>query len=120
MRDSLETDRLILREITEADAEHFNWTRPTEQEVGYRYLRSAWGRGIATEAALALVDIAIADPTTSAVVACARASNALSLRVLNKLGLELIGEAILPGTSESTLKLIRQKGSHQNSPDGHH
>ena len=90
-------------------AREFDWTRPDEMEVGYRYHRSAWGRGIATEAATPLVQIALADPATTAVVACALASNAGSLRVLEKLGLERVGEVMLPGTSEPTVKLARVK-----------
>jgi [ribosomal protein S5]-alanine N-acetyltransferase len=88
-------------------AGEIGWTRPDEVEVGYRYHRSAWGRGIATEAADPLVRIALADPATSAVVACARAGNAGSLRVLEKLGLERVGEVLLPETSEPTVKLAR-------------
>jgi RimJ/RimL family protein N-acetyltransferase len=85
------------------------WTRPDEVEVGYRYHRSAWGRGLASEAATALVRIALADPATTAVVACALASNAGSLRVLEKLGLERVEEVMLPDTSEPTVKLARVK-----------
>jgi RimJ/RimL family protein N-acetyltransferase len=95
------TDSKYAREIC--------WTRPDEVEVGYRYRRSAWGRGVATEAATPLVHIALADPATTAVVACALASNAGSLRVLEKLGLERVGEAMLPETSEPTVKLARMK-----------
>ena len=85
------------------------WTRPDEVEVGYRYRRSAWGRGIATEAAAPLVEIALADPATTAVVGCALAGNAGSLRVLEKLGLRRVGEVMLPETSELTVKLARVK-----------
>jgi ribosomal-protein-alanine N-acetyltransferase len=31
-------------------APEMDWTDPHEVEIGYRYVRSAWGRGIATEA----------------------------------------------------------------------
>jgi RimJ/RimL family protein N-acetyltransferase len=68
-----------------------------------------WGRGVATEAAAPLVQIALADPATTAVVGCALASNAASLRVLEKLGLERGGEVMLPETSEPTVKLARVK-----------
>ena len=91
------------------DARAIGWTRPDEAEVGYRYLRSAWGRGIATEAAAPLVRIALADPATTAVVGCAAASNAGSLRVLEKLGLARVGEVTLPETSEPIVKLARVK-----------
>jgi len=90
-------------------AREIGWTRPDEVEVGYRYRRCVWGRGVATEAAAPLVQIALADPATTAVVACALESNAASLRVLEKLGLERVGEVMLPETSEPTVKLARVK-----------
>jgi RimJ/RimL family protein N-acetyltransferase len=88
-------------------ARDIGWTEPREEEVGYRFRRPAWGRGIATEAAIPLVRIAMADPQTTAVVACARAGNTGSLCVLEKLGLARIGEVLLPETSEPTVKLAR-------------
>jgi hypothetical protein len=53
--------------------------------------------------------IALADPATTAVVACARADNAGSLRVLEKLALGRVGEIMLPGASEPTVTLARVK-----------
>lgn len=88
-------------------ASHMGWNDPTEMEVGYRYRRSAWGRGVATEAAATLVGLAMADPATSAVVACALADNMPSLRVLEKLGLRRVGEVVLPDASMPTVKLKR-------------
>jgi RimJ/RimL family protein N-acetyltransferase len=93
-------------------AREIGWTRPDEVEVGYRYRRFAWGRGVATEAATPLVQIALSDPATTAVVACALAGNAGSLRVLEKLGLERVGEVLLPKASEPTVKLARVKSPH--------
>jgi RimJ/RimL family protein N-acetyltransferase len=90
-------------------ARELGWTRPDEVEVGYRYRRSAWGRGVATEAAAPLVGIAFADPATTAVVACALAGNAGSLRVLEKLSLQRVGEVKLSETNELTVKLARVK-----------
>jgi RimJ/RimL family protein N-acetyltransferase len=89
------------------DARELGWTRPGEEEVGFRYRRHAWGRGVATEAATPLVRLALADPATTAVVACARADNAGSLRVLEKLGLGRVGEVVLAGASEPTVMLAR-------------
>ena len=91
-------------------AGELGWTDPTEVEVGYRYRQAAWGRGIATEAAKVLVQIALADPATSAVVACAVASNTGSLRVLEKLGLVRVGEAMLSEHDEPVVKLSRANG----------
>jgi RimJ/RimL family protein N-acetyltransferase len=73
------------------------WCDPAEIEIGYRLARSAWGRGIATEAALPLVARALADPDTRALVACTAVGNLGSQRVLAKLGFQPIGEVHLPG-----------------------
>ena len=89
------------------DAKDLGWIRPDEVEVGYRYRRSAWGRGFATEAAKPFIEMALADPEIAAVVACARAGNAGSLRVLEKLGLQRVGEVMLPDSTEPTVKLAR-------------
>jgi ribosomal-protein-alanine N-acetyltransferase len=55
-------------------------------EVGYRLARRSWGRGIATEAAAALIDHAFARLDLSRVVALAYSDNHASRRVLAKLG----------------------------------
>jgi RimJ/RimL family protein N-acetyltransferase len=91
------------------NARDLGWTRGGEEEIGFRYKRSFWGRGIATEAARSLIEIALADPATTAVVACAMATNARSLRVLEKLGLERVGEVIVPELSEPLVRLARPK-----------
>ncbi len=91
-------------------AGELGWTDPAEVEVGYRYRQAAWGRGVATEAASALVRIALADPATAAVVACAVASNSGSLRVLEKLGLVRVGEAMLSEHDEPVVKLALTAG----------
>jgi ribosomal-protein-alanine N-acetyltransferase len=101
---------VFIRPATDSkDAREMGWTSPGEMELGYRYRRVAWGRGIATEAAKPLVEIALADSATTVVVACALASNVGSIRVLEKLGLERVGAVLLPGTSEPTVKLARVK-----------
>ena len=89
------------------NAREMGWTRPDEVEVGYRFRRSAWGRGVATEASMPLVQIALEDPETTAIVACALEGNAASLRVLHKLGLERVGEVRLPETNQPLVKLAR-------------
>jgi RimJ/RimL family protein N-acetyltransferase len=91
------------------DACELGWTQPGEEEVGYRYRQSAWGRGIATEAATPLVQLAIADSATTAVVACAHVDNTRSIRVLEKLGLERVGEVVLPDSCDPLAKLARMK-----------
>jgi RimJ/RimL family protein N-acetyltransferase len=72
------------------------WVRDDEMEIGYRLKRAAWGRGLATEGAAALVADALADPTVPRVVGCALVTNAASCRVLEKVGLVRAGAASLP------------------------
>jgi RimJ/RimL family protein N-acetyltransferase len=91
------------------DAPTFGWICPHEVEIGYRYRRPVWGRGIATEAATPLLQSALADPSTTAIVACAAAGNAASLRVLEKLGLKPVGHVLLPESGELLVKLARVK-----------
>lgn len=90
-------------------AKELGWTRSDEVEVGFRLHRAAWGQGIATEAAAVLLDLAMADETTSAVVGCASAENLASIRVLEKLGLKQVGQVLLAGEDVPTVRLQRSK-----------
>jgi RimJ/RimL family protein N-acetyltransferase len=60
-------------------------------EVAYRLARSAWGQGIATEAAAALVAHALGPLGLPRVVAVTYPANQASQRVLDKLGFERRG-----------------------------
>lgn len=60
-------------------------------EIGYGIVPSRQRRGYATEAAGALVELAVAQPGVSEVVAHAEAGNAASIRVLEKNGLTYAG-----------------------------
>lgn len=82
------------------------WTNPDDIELGYRLRREVWGRGLATEGALALVKLAAADPATTAVVACALVTNGASCRVLEKCGLVKVGEVALPGFDDPVAKFV--------------
>jgi len=55
-------------------------------EVGYRLARRSWGRGLATEAAAALIEHAFARLALPRVVAVVYPDNQPSRRVLSKLG----------------------------------
>jgi RimJ/RimL family protein N-acetyltransferase len=56
-------------------------------ELGYRLRRDAWGRGLATEGATALVAMGFADKDFARIVATTMAVNRPSRRVLEKTGL---------------------------------
>ena len=60
---------------------------PYDLEVGYRLRRHAWGRGLATEITIALIDRAFATGDARRVVATTRNDNLASTRVLEKVGM---------------------------------
>lgn len=60
---------------------------PGSAELGYRLRRAAWGRGYATEGALALVRHAFSTTPTTVIHAETMAVNSASRRVMEKVGL---------------------------------
>jgi len=84
--------------IERATDEFLGWfhLRPGEgspddvPELGYRLRRSAWGKGYATEGALALVDRAFRDCGARRVVAETMAVHTASRRVMENAGMTLI------------------------------
>jgi RimJ/RimL family protein N-acetyltransferase len=78
-------------------AAQIGWTSDDEIELGYRLRRSAWGRGLATEGATALMADGLADPTVPRIVACALVTNLASCRVLEKVGLVRTRTTTIPG-----------------------
>jgi RimJ/RimL family protein N-acetyltransferase len=58
-----------------------------DAELGYRLHRTAWGSGLATEGAAALVNWGFAIASYDKIVACTMASNRASRRVLEKIGM---------------------------------
>jgi len=72
-----------------------------DTELAYAFVRRAWGRGVATEAANAVLEWGFSAGATR-VVACVLATNVASQRVLENVGMERIGERPIP---EGTLLL---------------
>jgi RimJ/RimL family protein N-acetyltransferase len=58
-------------------------------EIGYRFLRAAWGRGLATEAAATALDHGFRKLKLDSIVAVCDPDNAASYRVLHKIGLRV-------------------------------
>ncbi|HSB40740.1 MAG TPA: GNAT family N-acetyltransferase [Methylomirabilota bacterium] len=77
-------------------------------EVAYRLTRGAWGRGIATEAAEALVAHALGPLGLARVVAVTYPANQASQRVLDKLGFERRGLREYKGVRVSYHVLTRE------------
>ncbi len=64
-------------------------------DLGFMLHPEAWGQGLMTEAARALVDAAFAYSAVSEITAWARVVNPASRRVLEKCGFRLLGQALL-------------------------
>jgi ribosomal-protein-alanine N-acetyltransferase len=90
-------------------AREVGWDHPEEVEVGYRFCRSAWGSGIATESTAPLVSLALADSAVTAIVACAHVDNLASQRVLLKLGLQPLDTRKLSEPHVSVVRFALQK-----------
>ena len=61
-----------------------------EAELGYRLRRAAWGRGLASEGARAVIHWGFSSGRYDTVVACTMAAHGASRRVLEKAGLRLV------------------------------
>jgi RimJ/RimL family protein N-acetyltransferase len=89
------------------------WTRSSDLELGYRFRRAAWGRGFATEAAAALVAVALARPDVTAVVATALLPNRGSWRVMQKIGMTHVRDFAVAGYDDPfVMYAICRAGEH--------
>jgi [ribosomal protein S5]-alanine N-acetyltransferase len=77
-------------------------------EIGYRYLPTAWGRGIATEAARRVLDFGFRELGHDLIVGVTHPENWASQRVLQKIGLRREGERVAYGHSVPYFSLTRQ------------
>ena len=57
----------------------------SEVDLGYRFKKSYWGKGIATEAGMACVDFAFSQLNLNKIIALVLPDNKASIRVLHKL-----------------------------------
>ncbi len=78
-----------------------------EIEVGYGFGRPAWGRGIATEAAQAVVQWGFTDRALDRIVAVAYPENEGSRRVMDKLGMRHEGMRLAYGSESVYYSLLR-------------
>jgi RimJ/RimL family protein N-acetyltransferase len=67
-----------------------NLADPDEVELGYRLVKSVWGKGYATEGSRALIDKGFAELGVRRVVAFTMVVNVASRRVMEKAGLRLV------------------------------
>ena len=93
---------------TRKDLDFIGWCglkfRPELQEtdLGYRFMKSSWGNGFATEAAFASLQYGFRQLGLKSIIGRALPANLASIRVLEKCGMEYIGEQLVEGLLHKT------------------
>jgi ribosomal-protein-alanine N-acetyltransferase len=100
--------------VEDATGEWLGWCglrRESEDEVdiGYRFRRSAWGRGFATEGARASLAYGFDVLRLARIVATAHVDNAKSIRVLAKIGLRFETKTTYAGLPAERWALARDE-----------
>ncbi len=81
--------------------------RPERDEVdlGYRFIKTAWGKGYASEAAMASINYGFEKLGLRRIVGRAMPGNIASLKVLEKCGMRFVGEELVDGHPAVTYEL---------------
>lgn len=80
-----------------------------EVEVGYRFAKRFWGKGLATEAARASLRFGFEDLGLDTIVAVVQPENAASCRVVEKIGLRYVRDARFYDTDVSYYLITREQ-----------
>jgi len=82
--------------------------RPELQEIdlGYRFKKQSWGRGYASEAAFACIRFGFEKLRLKRIVGRAESANIGSIKVLEKCGMEYIGDQLAEGHMARTYELF--------------
>lgn len=78
-------------------------------EIGYRFIQEHWGKGYATESALAFIDLGFNDMKIDVIYAYADKDHFGSRKVLEKLGMQYINTFDYEGVEEVWYKLKNPK-----------
>lgn len=87
-------------------------------DLGYRLIKRYWGKGIATEAAMASLDYAFNTLHTDAVYAMVDCDNEGSNKILKKVGLSLIEKFNLDGTEHNWYKITKTEYENKQANCG--
>ncbi len=77
-----------------------------EIDLGYRFLKTAWGKGYATEAAFACIKYGFEKLNLQRIIGRAMPDNIASLNVLKKCGMVYIGDEIVDEHPAKTYEII--------------
>ena len=79
-----------------------------EIDVGYRFKKSAWGKGFATEAAKHTLNHGLYNLNLPLITGRAHIENIASIKVLEKIGMQFISEEIVDDCPVKTYTLAKQ------------
>ncbi len=77
-----------------------------ETDLGYRFIKSSWGKGYATEAAYASLKYGFYNIGLQRIVGRALPENTASIRVLEKCGMTYVGEEVVEGLLHKTYEAL--------------
>lgn len=83
-KDDLDLTKLAFEKNPKEEVEFDNL------EIGWRFIKDAWGKGYATEAATAIINELITDKTIKKISAVAMQDNIGSINIMKKLGMSFI------------------------------
>lgn len=78
-------------------------------EIGYRSVKSAWGKGYNTESAKAVLDFGFENSTLSEIVGCTDHPNEPSKNILKKIGMSYRGERTCYGEELPFFEITREE-----------
>ncbi len=78
-------------------------------DLGYWIGQSHWGKGYATEAAHALVDLAFRASSADSLTATCRVTNTASQRVIHKCGFQYCGQGMLNSIAAGQVTVVRYR-----------
>jgi RimJ/RimL family protein N-acetyltransferase len=78
-----------------------------EIDLGYRFNKTAWGKGYASEAAMASINYGFEKLGLRRIVGRAMPGNIASIKVLEKCGMKYVGEEVVDGHEAKTYEIIR-------------
>lgn len=77
----------------------------SETDLGYRFIKSAWGQGYATEAARATLDYGFGKCNLATIGAVAQTGNIASLKVIEKCGMQFVRFGMIDGFAVKIYRL---------------
>ena len=81
-------------------------TERNEVDIGYRFMKKYWGQGFATESAIATLNYGFKRLNLQRIVGRALPENKASIKVLEKCGMEYVGQEVIEGLLHQTYELI--------------